>query len=106
MLSFDLYFVITISIDIFILYLVLLDVFLKLSDEMVLMIFRWLPKNMLVRCFLVCKRWQRIAYDEVLWTRMDLGSRSLNPGSLGHVLIRGTIILRLAQAEVRAFIKM
>ncbi|XP_023723002.1 S-phase kinase-associated protein 2 isoform X2 [Cryptotermes secundus] len=76
------------------------DVFLKLSDEMVLMIFRWLPKNMLVRCSLVCKRWQRIAYDEVLWTRLDLGSRSLNPGNLGHVLIRGTIILRLAQAEV------
>jgi F-box and leucine-rich repeat protein 1 (S-phase kinase-associated protein 2) len=76
------------------------DAFLKLSDEMVLMIFRWLPKNMLVRCALVCKRWQRIAYDEVLWTRMDLGSRTLNSGSLGHVLMRGTIILRLAQAEV------
>lgn len=109
MLSFDLYFVITIVEQLvltFILYLFLLDVFLKLSDEMVLMIFRWLPKNMLVRCSLVCKRWQRIAYDEVLWTRMDLGSRSLNPGSLGYVLIRGTIILRLAQAEVRAFIKM
>lgn len=68
---------------------------------MVLMIFRWLPKNMLVRCSLVCKRWQQIAYDEVLWTRMDLGSRALNHGSLGHVLIRGTVILRLAQAEVR-----
>ncbi|KDR21087.1 S-phase kinase-associated protein 2 isoform X2 [Zootermopsis nevadensis] len=76
------------------------DVFLKLSDEMVLMIFRWLPKNMLVRCSLVCKRWQRIAYDEVLWTRMDLGSRTLNSGSLGHVLTRGTTILRLAQAEI------
>lgn len=83
--------------------LVVLDAFSKLSDEMVLMIFRWLPKNMLVRCALVCKRWQRIAYDEVLWTRMDLGSRTLNPGSLGHVLMRGTIILRLAQAEVRIF---
>lgn len=83
--------------------LVVLDAFLKLSDEMVLMIFRWLPKNMLVRCALVCKRWQRIAYDEVLWTRMDLGSRTLNPGSLGHVLMRGSIILRLAQAEVRIF---
>ncbi|KAJ4439637.1 S-phase kinase-associated protein 2-like [Periplaneta americana] len=76
------------------------DAFLKLSDEMVLMIFRWLPKNMLVRCSLVCKRWQRIAYDEVLWTRLDLGSRTLTAGSLGHILTRGTVILRLAQAEV------
>jgi F-box and leucine-rich repeat protein 1 (S-phase kinase-associated protein 2) len=91
------------NLTISVLSFVVLDVFLKLSDEMVLMIFRWLPKNMLVRCSLVCKRWRRIAYDEVLWTRMDLGSRTLNSGSLGHVLTRGTTILRLAQAEVRGF---
>ncbi|PSN55093.1 hypothetical protein C0J52_01896 [Blattella germanica] len=76
------------------------DVFSKLSDEMVLMIFRWLPKSMLVRCSLVCKRWLRIAYDEVLWTRMDLGSKALTSGSLGYLLTRGTVILRLSQAEI------
>jgi hypothetical protein len=105
MLSFVLYFLINFFINLaYLSYIfVVLDVFLKLSDEMVLMIFRWLPKNMLVRCALVCKRWQRISYDEVLWTRMDLGSRTLNPGSLGHVLMRGSVILRLAQAEVRIF---
>jgi F-box domain. len=74
--------------------------FSKLSDEMVLMIFRMLPKNMLVRCSLVCKRWQRIAYDEALWVKVDLGSKTLPAGSLGYLLSRGTIILRLAQAEV------
>lgn len=49
---------------------------------------------------LVCKRWCQIARDEVLWTRLDLGSKVLSEGALGNILPRGVQILRLAQAEI------
>jgi len=49
---------------------------------------------------LVCKRWNQIARDEVLWTRLDLGNKVLSEGTLGHILPRGVQILRLAQAEI------
>jgi len=49
---------------------------------------------------LVCKRWCQIGRDEVLWTRLDLGSKVLGEGTLGHILPRGVQILRLAQAEI------
>ncbi|XP_012525689.1 S-phase kinase-associated protein 2 isoform X2 [Monomorium pharaonis] len=76
------------------------DKFNKLSDEIILMILKWLPKKCLVRSMLVCKRWCQIARDEALWTRLDLGSKVLNEGTLGHILPRGVQILRLAQAEI------
>lgn len=49
---------------------------------------------------LVCKRWCQIARDEALWSRLDLGGKVLNEGTLGHILPRGVQILRLAQAEI------
>lgn len=49
---------------------------------------------------LVCKRWCQIARDEALWTRLDLGSKVLNDGTLGYIVPRGVHILRLAQAEI------
>ncbi|XP_015186565.1 PREDICTED: S-phase kinase-associated protein 2-like isoform X2 [Polistes dominula] len=76
------------------------DEFNKLSDEMILMIFRWLPKRCLVRCMLVCKRWCQIARDEALWIRLDLSSKVLIEGTMEHILPRGVQILRLAQAEI------
>ncbi|CAG5104254.1 Similar to SKP2: S-phase kinase-associated protein 2 (Homo sapiens) [Cotesia congregata] len=76
------------------------DEFNKLSDEMVLMIFKWLPKKCLVRSMSVCRRWCQIARDEALWTRLDLSSKVLAEGTLGHILPRGVQILRLAQAEL------
>ncbi|XP_043463038.1 S-phase kinase-associated protein 2 [Leptopilina heterotoma] len=76
------------------------DKFNKLSDEMILMILKWLPKQCLVRSMLVCKRWCQIARDEALWTRLDLGSKVLSDGNLGHIIPRGVQILRLAQAEI------
>ncbi|XP_015115202.1 S-phase kinase-associated protein 2 isoform X2 [Diachasma alloeum] len=76
------------------------DKFSKLSDEMILMILKWLPKKCLVRSMLVCKRWCQIARDEALWSRLDLGGKVLSQGTLGHILPRGVQILRLAQAEL------
>ena len=69
-------------------------------DEVVLMIFKWLPKHMLAKCAQVCKRWKRLAFDESLWRRLDLGGKSLGSGVIGRVLLRGTNTLRLAKAEV------
>ena len=71
-----------------------------MTDEVILAIFRWLPKFMLARCAQVCQRWKRLACDESLWRRLDLGSKSLKPGVVGRVILRGASILRLAKAEV------
>lgn len=76
------------------------DQFAKLSDEMILQIFRWLPKKALMRCSQVSKRFNQVSIDETLWTRLDLSCRSLREGALGRVISRGTVILRLAQAHV------
>uniref|UniRef100_A0A1A9WPH1 S-phase kinase-associated protein 2 n=1 Tax=Glossina brevipalpis TaxID=37001 RepID=A0A1A9WPH1_9MUSC len=76
------------------------DNFNTLSDEIILQIFKWLPKKTLLRCGYVCQRFNRCASDESLWTRLDLGGRSLKPGALENILKRGIVILRLAQAEI------
>lgn len=76
------------------------DQFKKLSDEVVLSILRWLPKRSLINCAMVSKRFYRLAYDEALWTRMDLGGKNLPPGTIGSIIQRGCRILRLAQTAV------
>ncbi|XP_054726889.1 lysine-specific demethylase 2B isoform X1 [Anastrepha obliqua] len=76
------------------------DHFTTLSDEIVLQIFKWLPKKALVRCSYVCRRFNRCASDESLWARLDLGGRFLRAGALENILTRGVVILRLAQAEL------
>ncbi|XP_054275646.1 S-phase kinase-associated protein 2 isoform X2 [Macrosteles quadrilineatus] len=77
-----------------------LDLFGMLSDEIVLMIMQWLPRQSLSDCALVCQRWRRIVYDESLWQRIDLTCMSLKTDHMGYVLQRNPVILRMAQAEV------
>lgn len=74
--------------------------FSKLSDEIILCVFKWLPKSTVAKCAQVSKRWKRLAYDEVLWRRLDLSGSCLKPTILGTVLLRGTQVLRLAKSEV------
>ncbi|KAK3891774.1 hypothetical protein Pcinc_004353 [Petrolisthes cinctipes] len=76
------------------------DRFNRLSDELILAVFRWLPKFMLARCAQVSCRWKRLAFDESLWRRLDLGGKTLKPGVVGRVILRGCSVLRLAKAEV------
>lgn len=76
------------------------DNFAKLSDEILLSIFKWLPKKTLIRCSLVNHRFNRVTQDESLWLRLDLAGKTIQPFALGRVLMRGTIILRLAQTKV------
>lgn len=79
------------------------DNFAKLSDEILLSIFKWLPKKTLIRCSLVNHRFNRVTQDESLWSRLDLAGKTIQPYALGRVLMRGTIILRLAQTKVSFF---
>ena len=74
--------------------------FSKLSDEIMLCVFKWLPKSTVAKCAQVSKRWKRLSYDEVLWKRLDLSGSCLKPTILGTVLLRGTQVLRLAKSEV------
>ncbi|XP_050726078.1 S-phase kinase-associated protein 2-like [Eriocheir sinensis] len=76
------------------------DKFNRMSDELILAVFRWLPKFMLARCAQVSRRWKRMAFDESLWRRLDVGGKTLRPGVVGRVILRGCSILRLAKAEV------
>ncbi|XP_013406968.1 S-phase kinase-associated protein 2 isoform X2 [Lingula anatina] len=78
------------------------ELFVKLSDEIILNIFTWLPKCMLVKCARVCKRWKGLCFDESLWKRLDMASKVLKPGVLGRILNRGVRVLRLAKAEVNS----
>ncbi|XP_001999789.2 S-phase kinase-associated protein 2 [Drosophila mojavensis] len=78
-----------------------INYFDKLSDEILLDIFKWLPKKTLLRIATVCRRFNRCARDETLWTRLDLGLRTLRPTALEQVVKRGMPILRLAQAEIQ-----
>ncbi|XP_013138083.1 PREDICTED: S-phase kinase-associated protein 2-like [Papilio polytes] len=77
-----------------------IDTFSILSDEMILSVFKWLPKRTLAHCMLVCKRWYRLACDESLWQRLDLGNKVLSKDALGRVLARKPIIIRLASTEI------
>jgi len=72
----------------------------QLSDEVILAVFKWLPKCILARCARVCKRWHRLTLDESLWRRLDLGMKSVVPGILCQVLDRGCQILRLSRSTV------
>ncbi|CAG9764742.1 unnamed protein product [Ceutorhynchus assimilis] len=71
-----------------------------LSDEVILQIFRWLPKNSLIEVGLCCRRFYGLSQDESLWTRMDVSNRILEDGKLGIILSKQVIVLRLARTHI------
>lgn len=77
-----------------------IDHFSRLSYEMILSVFQWLPKKTLLRCALVSKQFNVAASDELLWGRLDLAGRNLNVGAMGRVLRRGCVVVRLAQTKI------
>ncbi|CAG9856870.1 unnamed protein product [Phyllotreta striolata] len=72
-----------------------------LSDEVILYVFRWLPKSCLLDISLVCKRFNRLTNDESLWTRMECSNKILKQGELGKVLSKQVIVLRLAKSLIK-----
>ena len=50
------------------------DLFNQMPAEVVLLVFRWLPKCTLARLARVCKRWLLLSQDESLWRRLDLSA--------------------------------
>ncbi|KAH8344485.1 hypothetical protein KR084_006221 [Drosophila pseudotakahashii] len=78
-----------------------INYFERLSDEILLDIFKWLPKKTLLRMATVCRRFNRCSRDETLWTRLDLGLRTIRPGALEQILRRGVLVIRLAQASIQ-----
>ncbi|KAH8292147.1 hypothetical protein KR054_006317 [Drosophila jambulina] len=78
-----------------------INYFDRLSDEILLGIFKWLPKKALLRMATVSRRFNRCSRDETLWTRLDLGLRTFRPGALEQIMRRGVQVLRLAQTTVQ-----
>ncbi|CAH0730863.1 unnamed protein product, partial [Brenthis ino] len=76
------------------------DSFSLLPDEVLLGVLRWLPKRALAHCALLSKRFYRLACDETLWQRLDLGNKTLSKDALGKILDRKPVIVRLASSEI------
>ncbi|XP_076462370.1 S-phase kinase-associated protein 2-like [Babylonia areolata] len=77
------------------------DYFEHVPDEVILHIFYFLTRRNLVRCMRVCKKWSRIACDELLWRRVDIGHRKVHSKTVGLLFNRGTTHLRLAKSEIK-----
>ncbi|CAG9760542.1 unnamed protein product [Ceutorhynchus assimilis] len=71
-----------------------------LSDEVILLIFKWLPKNSLLEVGLCCRRFYGLSQDDSLWTRMDVSKRTLEDGKLGIILSKQVIVLTLAETYI------
>ncbi|XP_074851764.1 S-phase kinase-associated protein 2 isoform X4 [Carettochelys insculpta] len=65
-----------------------------LPDELLLGIFAYLPLIDLLRVSQICKRWQRLAFDESLWQTLDLTGKNLLPGVIGQLLPVGVTVFR------------
>uniref|UniRef100_A0A182IZJ0 F-box domain-containing protein n=1 Tax=Anopheles atroparvus TaxID=41427 RepID=A0A182IZJ0_ANOAO len=76
------------------------DPFNHLSDEVLLHVFKWLPKKTLLRCGEVNLRFNRVSKDETLWVRMDLSCRRMKTDALSDLLNRGVAVLRMSQASI------
>ncbi|KFB42714.1 AGAP005297-PA-like protein [Anopheles sinensis] len=76
------------------------DPFDRLSDEVILHIFKWLPKKTLLACGEVSHRFNRVSKDETLWVRLDLSCRRIKTDALSDILNRGIVVLRMSQASI------
>ncbi|XP_046865075.1 S-phase kinase-associated protein 2-like [Xenia sp. Carnegie-2017] len=72
----------------------------KLSDEVILAVFKSLDKVNLFVCSRVCKRWQRLAYDESLWQSLNLSEFTVDENVLKQLFNRGVVVMRLAWLKV------
>ncbi|XP_038136542.1 S-phase kinase-associated protein 2 [Cyprinodon tularosa] len=71
-----------------------------LPDELLLRIYFCLPLQDLLRVSAVCKRWNRLAFDESLWHSVDLEGLTHTGPALQRVLKTGVRRLRCPRAFV------
>lgn len=77
----------------------------RLSDEILLNIFKWLPRPYMLKYSLVCKRWYRLMEDESLWKYHDLSSKKISVELLIKLLNKGLVILSAGNCDFRASFK-
>ncbi|PIK51710.1 putative S-phase kinase-associated protein 2 [Apostichopus japonicus] len=77
-----------------------IDSFESLSDEIILSILRWLPRQQLAKCACLSKRWKRLCMDEFLWKRVDLSEKKFASGTLGPILLRTGNAAKLARSTI------
>ncbi|KAM6230488.1 S-phase kinase-associated protein 2 [Porphyrio hochstetteri] len=81
-----------------------------LPDELLLLIFAYLPLNDLLKVSLTCKRWHRLSsltstilcrrFDESLWQSLDLTGTNLLPGVIGQLLPVGVTVFRCPRSFI------
>ncbi|XP_022087876.1 S-phase kinase-associated protein 2-like [Acanthaster planci] len=76
------------------------DPFCRLSDEIMLGIFWWLPMTTLARCARVCRRWYHLVFDDSLWRRIDISNKTFASGILGQILQRGTVAAKISRCSI------
>jgi len=77
------------------------DYFSELSDEIILNILKWIPKPLLLKYAIVCKRWYHLMFDQTLWRRHDLANKIVNAEMLIKLLNRGIQIFGLGRSDLR-----
>ena len=63
----------------------------RISDEIMVKIFSYLPRSSLGKCAPVCKRFRRIAIDDALWKAIKLYKKTVPPGILGNIFERDSV---------------
>lgn len=74
----------------------------KVSNEMIIQVFLYLPKPTLAKVAQTCQRFYSITLNEVFWRRLDLGLKTLGKGRLGQILARGVHMMRAARVTINS----
>ncbi|CAF0904247.1 unnamed protein product [Brachionus calyciflorus] len=77
------------------------DFFSKLSDEIILKIFNFIPRKTLLKYAIVCKRWHQLMSDEFLWISFDLSYRINHAETVMKLLNLGVKMLALGHSDIR-----
>jgi F-box and leucine-rich repeat protein 1 (S-phase kinase-associated protein 2) len=74
---------------------------LRISEELVMNIFGFLEQSDLGRACLVCRHWNRLAFDESLWRKMVVLGKRMSPEILMRAIIRNPRNLQVLDCELQ-----
>ncbi|CAF1633310.1 unnamed protein product [Adineta ricciae] len=72
----------------------------SLSDELILSIFKYLPRASLAAMSQTCRRLRSLTHDPILWCRVDMSRKHVEGCYLRDVLLRGTVVLKMYQTTI------